>query len=230
MRLDRFLSNNTGLSRKQVKLCLKQQRIAVNGHLVDSPAQKIDENDQVLMDGETVNELGPGYFMLNKPEGFVCANSDSEHATVFDLLDEPHKDLHVAGRLDIDTTGLVLITGDGQWSHRVTSPKHKCIKTYRVITEEFITDTMITKLEKGIFLEPEKIRTKPAIVEKLSNDEILLSIYEGKYHQVKRMLHAVGNAVDSLHREKIGDIVLDDSLAPGEYRPLTEEEIASVQT
>lgn len=228
MRLDRYLANNTDLSRKEVKRLIKARLISVDGAIVINPALKIDENDHIEADGRSVQPTGSGYFMLNKPEGVVCANKDSVHPTVFDLLDEPHKDLHVAGRLDIDTTGLVLITNDGQWSHRATSPKYKCMKTYQVTTEELITKSMISKLESGIFLEPEKIRTQPAQVELITKDEILLHIYEGKYHQVKRMLHAVHNAVESLQRISIGNIALDKDLAPGEYRPLSPEEINCV--
>lgn len=225
MRLDKYLANNTNLSRKDVKKLVKAHQIRVDGLLAKDPSQKIGESAQVEHNGGIITPIGTGYFMLNKPEGTVCANSDSVHSTVFELLDEPHKELHVAGRLDIDTTGLVLITNDGQWSHRITSPRYKCMKTYRVLTEEFVTGDMIRKLESGIFLEPEKTRTQPAKVKPIAEDEILLSIYEGKYHQVKRMLHAVNNAVESLHRLSIGSITLDDSLAPGQYRPLTKEEV-----
>lgn len=229
MRLDKYLANNTELSRKQVKRLIKAGDICIDGLVAKDPAQKVDVEVDVSLGGDLIKPLGLGYFMLNKTEGVVCANSDSLHPTVFDLLNAaPHKDLHIVGRLDIDTTGLLLLTNDGQWSHRITSPKYKCIKTYRVITEEFVTDAMALKLESGIFLEPEKLRTQPAKVELICQDEILLHISEGKHHQVKRMLHAVGNAVESLHRISIGHICLDENLAPGEYRPLTESEIASV--
>jgi len=228
MRLDRFLANNTTLSRKEAKRLLKDSRVLVEGACINDPAFYVREKDRVSIDGKAISVLGPGYFMLNKPEGVVCANSDSMHPTVFDLLDVPHAELHVAGRLDIDTTGLVLMTGDGQWSHRVTSPRHECVKTYLVSASEYITEQMIARLENGIFLEPEKIRTRPARIDLLKADRMLMHISEGKYHQVKRMLHAVGNAVDELHRIQIGSICLDETLAPGEYRPLTEIEIASV--
>ena len=228
MRLDRYIANNTQYSRKEVKQLLKQGLVQVNDNTVKNAGLHIAPDDLVQINGELVESLGLGYFMLNKPEGAVCANSDADHPTIFDYVDEPHSGLHVAGRLDIDTTGLVLITGDGQWSHQITSPNKGCVKTYQVITEEFVTDTMIKKLESGIFLRPENIRTKEAKVEKVAADEILLHISEGKYHQVKRMLHAVDNAVDSLHRLQIGPIKLDEQLAPGEYRPLTAAEIESV--
>ena len=228
MRLDRFLANNTELSRKEVKRLIKEGIVCIDGAVSKNASRHIDEHTKVEIDGKTIEPIGLGYFMLNKPEGVVCVNSDAGHPTVFDLIDEPHKDLHVAGRLDIDTTGLVLITNDGKWSHRATSPRYECIKTYLVSSEEFITEPMVKKLESGIFLEPEKIRTKPAKVEVLSNDRFLLHITEGKYHQVKRMMHGVKNAVESLERLSIGKIQLDENLAPGEYRVLTREEIASV--
>ena len=118
-----------------------------------------------------------------------------QSSTVFDLIDEPHRGLHLTGRLDLDTTGLLLITGDGAWSHRIRSPRYQIIKTYRVDTEEPVTHSMIQQLERGIFLRPENLRTKPAQVDLLSERQILLHIHEGKYHQVKRMLHAVTNSV-----------------------------------
>jgi 16S rRNA pseudouridine516 synthase len=163
--------------------------------------------------------------MLNKPEGCVCSHADEHYPSVFDLFEALHQPLHVAGRLDVDTTGLVLVTGDGQWSHRITSPAHSCRKRYRVWLEEVITDKMIERLEKGVFLLPEKQRTRPAQVEKVADDEIVLTITEGRYHQVKRMLEVVENRVERLHREQIGDLKLDSALAPGEWRELTEAEI-----
>ena len=228
MRLDRYLANNTELSRKEVKQLIKSGHVKVDGIIAKNSAQHIKEDALIEADDEEILPIGLGYFMLNKPEGVVCANKDPNHSTVFDLIEEPHSDLHVAGRLDIDTTGLVLITNDGKWSHRVTSPKYRCVKTYRIEAEEFMTESMVKKIESGIFLEPENIRTLPAKIDLLSEDSLLLHISEGKYHQVKRMMHAVKNTVETLHRVSIGDITLDEYLAPGEYRPLTAEEIASV--
>ena len=228
MRLDKYLANNTSLSRKQVKTVIKHGGVLIDGAHCTNAAQHIDPTSVIELDGEQIEERGPGYFMLNKPEGVVCANSDADYPTVFDFLEEDHPGLHVAGRLDLDTTGLVLITGDGNWSHRLTSPKYKCVKRYRVLAAEFITDKMITKLESGVYIGKEKKRTAPAMTERISDDEIFLMITEGRYHQVKQMFAAVGNAVDSLHRESIGDIELDPDLAPGEYRPLTQAEVASV--
>ena len=226
MRLDKFLANNTQYSRKEIKRILRADRVTLNSELVRDPAKNIQPDSDVRLDDLPVEELGAGYFMMNKPLGVVCANSDPEHETVFDLIEEPLDKLHVAGRLDIDTTGLVRITGDGKWSHRITSPRFKCEKSYIAILSDAITDRMIEKLEQGVVLEGEIKRTAPAIVEKIAEDEIRLIITEGRYHQVKRMLAAVGTSVTELHRERIGKIYLDNALQPGEYRPLREEEIA----
>ncbi|MCL4165917.1 UNVERIFIED_CONTAM: hypothetical protein GTU68_023794, partial [Idotea baltica] len=191
MRLDKYLANNTSLSRRQVKTVIKHGEVYVDGEHCTNAAQHIKPSSLIEVDGERLEERGPGYFMLNKPEGVVCANNDSDYPTVFDFVDEEHPGLHVAGRLDLDTTGLVLITGDGGWSHRITSPKFKCVKRYRVHAAEFITDKMITKLESGVYIGREKKRTAPATTERISEDEILLMITEGRYHQVKQMFAAV---------------------------------------
>lgn len=226
MRLDKFLANNTPLSRREVKFALKDGDVSIDGQPVRDGAQKISSTLGISLRGETVAELGDGYFMLFKPDGVVCANTDPIHPTVFDLIDEPHTDMHVAGRLDLDTTGLVILTGDGQWSHTLTSPKRECVKRYKVEAAEALTPNMIQRLERGVVIGREKKRTKPAIVQQLSDYDIVLQITEGRYHQVKQMLAAVGNAVTQLHRESIGAIELDPTLAMGEYRPLTQAEIS----
>ena len=181
-------------------------------------------------EGNTLTQQnGPRYFMLNKPQGYVCSTEDPDHPTVLYFLDEPvaYK-LHAAGRLDIDTTGLVLMTDDGQWSHRITSPRHHCEKTYLVTLENPLSADTAEQFAKGVQLHNEKDLTKPAVLEEVTPTEVRLTISEGRYHQVKRMFAAVGNRVVGLHRERIGEIALDPTLEPGEYRPLTEEEIASV--
>ncbi|MCX2832658.1 16S rRNA pseudouridine(516) synthase RsuA [Microbulbifer thermotolerans] len=230
MRLDKAVSQVTDLSRSDVKRAAKAGRISVNGDIVTDPSSKVVETDTLCLDGEPLLEPGPRYLMLHKPRGCVSATKDSEHPTVLDLIDEPNKHkLHIAGRLDIDTTGLLLLTGDGQWSHKVTSPRHHCDKTYYAHLAERIDESAVEKFAKGIWLENEKKRTKPATLEILFANEVRVTISEGRYHQVKRMFAALGNRVLELHRERIGDIVLDETLQEGEYRPLTPEEIASVK-
>ncbi|MCW8127963.1 16S rRNA pseudouridine(516) synthase RsuA [Microbulbifer halophilus] len=230
MRLDKAVSQVTDLSRSDVKKAAKAERITVNDKITTNPAAKISDADAICLDGEPLAEPGPRYIMLHKPLGHVSASRDSEHPTVLDLIDEPNKHkLHVAGRLDIDTTGLVLLTDDGQWSHRITSPRHHCDKTYYAHLAERISDNAVEKFAKGIWLDNEKKRTRPARLEILYANEVRVTINEGRYHQVKRMFAALGNRVLELHRERIGDIELDEELEPGDYRFLTEEEIASVQ-
>ncbi|GAB6261898.1 16S rRNA pseudouridine(516) synthase RsuA [Photobacterium sp. R1] len=228
MRLDKFLSTALGITRKEAGKLLKDKRIEVNGEVVRNGAVKITPDCDVEFDGRSLHMTGPKYFMLNKPQGYVCSHVDDFNPTVFILLDEvsPEK-LHVAGRLDADTTGLVLLTDDGQWSHRITSPRHVCEKVYYVETADPIPESAVTEFAEGVQLRGEKELTRPAKLEILGEREALITISEGKYHQVKRMFAAIGNKVEALHRENIGTVELDEALEPGEYRPLTEEEIAS---
>ncbi|MBQ4838375.1 16S rRNA pseudouridine(516) synthase RsuA [Pseudoalteromonas luteoviolacea] len=225
-RIDKFVSHINELPRSKVKILIKKGEVSINGIVTKKSDVQITREDSVELSGKQLKYLGKRYFMLNKPQGYVCANSDELHPTVFDLLDEPNlKDFHVAGRLDIDTTGLVLITNDGDWSHQITSPKKQKYKTYLVETKEIITEEALEQLRHGVALHNEKQLTRPAQAQAVDKYALRLSICEGKYHQVKRMLAAVSNHVVELHREKISDIELDSKLSAGEYRPLTEHEI-----
>ncbi|PLR40801.1 16S rRNA pseudouridine(516) synthase RsuA [Chimaeribacter californicus] len=230
MRLDKFLSQQLGVSRALVLRELRNKRVTVDDEIVKSGSLKLTPENVVKFDGNVLEQQnGPRYFMLNKPQGYVCSTDDPDHPTVLYFLEEPvaYK-LHAAGRLDIDTTGLVLMTDDGQWSHRITSPKHHCEKTYLVTLEQPLSTETPQQFLDGVQLHNEKDLTLPAQLEQLEPTLVRLTIREGRYHQVKRMFAAVGNRVVALHRERIGAIALDDSLAPGDYRPLTDEEIASV--
>ncbi len=230
MRLDKFISQQLGVSRAIAGREIRAQRITIDGEVVRDASFKLNLDHQVEFDGNPLNQQnGPRYFMLNKPQGYVCSTEDPDHPTVLYFLDVPvaHK-LHAAGRLDIDTTGLVLMTDDGQWSHRITSPRHHCEKTYLVTLESPVADDTAEQFAHGVQLHNEKDLTKPARLDVITPTEVRLTISEGRYHQVKRMFAAVGNRVTGLHRERIGEIELDQDLEPGEYRPLTEQEIASV--
>jgi len=230
MRLDKFLSQQLGISRALVARELRAKRVTIDGEVVKSGSIKLTPEQEVAFDGNPLVQLvGPRYFMLNKPQGYVCSTDDPDHPTVLYFLDEPvaYK-LHAAGRLDIDTTGLVLMTDDGQWSHRITSPKHHCEKTYLVTLELPLAADTAKQFEDGVQLHNEKNLTRPAQLEQLSDNQVRLTISEGRYHQVKRMFAAVGNRVVALHRERIGAIYMDADLEEGQYRELTEEEIASV--
>jgi 16S rRNA pseudouridine516 synthase len=226
MRLDKFLSQYTDYSRSQIQQLVKASRVVVNGEIVRKAEQKLRGDEEVLLDNQLIRAFTNRYIMLHKPLGYVCANSDSEHPVVLDLLDIPRKkELQIAGRLDIDTTGLVLLTDDGQWNHRITSPKQECTKTYQLTTADPIGNDVIQLFAQGVQLHGEKNLTRPAQLEILDTYSARLHIHEGKYHQVKRMFAATGNRVVQLHRECIGSIQLDSQLAPGEYRPLTETEL-----
>ncbi|MBB1301099.1 16S rRNA pseudouridine(516) synthase RsuA [Pseudoalteromonas sp. SR44-8] len=225
-RLDKFISHLAETPRTKARAGIKRKDASVNGEVISAYDHPITATDDVLWQGKPLVFLGKRYYMLNKPVGYVCANSDELHPTVFDLLDEPNmSDFHVAGRLDLDTTGLVIITNDGDWSHKITSPKHNKFKTYLIETQEPLTDDALEKLRQGVQLRNEKELTRPAIAEQLATYRMRLSICEGKYHQVKRMLAAVGNKVVELHREKVANIELDEALASGEYRLLSAAEI-----
>lgn len=229
MRLDRYLSNFSGLSRKEARQVIKQGDVLVDGQMITDPAASIPESADVQWSGMTVAPAGPRYFMLHKPAGYVCANRDSQHPTVFDLLEEDDlESLQIAGRLDADTTGLVLITDDGPWNHRVTSPKAHKAKIYRVQLSAPVDPSAVAIFAQGVLLRSEKKRTRPAELEIVSPQDVRLTLHEGKYHQVKRMFAAIDNHVERLHRERIAGIILDESLAPGEYRALTAAEIASI--
>ncbi|MEN0037706.1 MAG: 16S rRNA pseudouridine(516) synthase RsuA [Cellvibrio sp.] len=229
MRLDKFLSQYTDHSRSLVQQAIKSGRVLVDGVTAKKGDQKIAGHEIITLDGTHIEAFQTRYLMLHKPLGYVCANSDSEHPVVVDLIRLPRwQELQIVGRLDLDTTGLVLLTDDGQWNHRITSPRSECPKTYRVTTANPITSETAALFAAGVQLHGEKMPTRPAQLELISSHEARLQIHEGKYHQVKRMFAAAGNLVVGLHRESIGDIQLDPALAPGEYRALTADEIKSV--
>ncbi len=227
MRLDKFISHHCKLSRKQTKQGIKEGLASINQITVTDPQTLVNEHDQVRFAGEPIQALGNLYFMLNKPMGYVCTHSDSHHPSALTLLDSLC-DLHFAGRLDADTTGLVLITNDGNWSHRVTAPRHSKIKCYAVSLANPLPESTQAHFQAGLSLKSENKLTRPATLKWITPTQVHLTLQEGKYHQVKRMFAAVGNHVTALHRIQIGDIVLDPSLQPGAYRSLTEQEIRSI--
>ncbi|MFT4924701.1 MAG: 16S rRNA pseudouridine516 synthase [Phenylobacterium sp.] len=225
MRLDKYLCSCSELSRIDAKRNIGKGKVTVNGEKVTNPATKIKDADTICLNDKVMSLLTDRYIMLHKPVNTICSNVDEAHPSVLGLLDvEKPQTLHVAGRLDVDTTGLVLITDDGQWSHDITSPRKKCSKRYRVGLKDPIENSAIALFTQGIQLNNEANLTRPAELEILSPHEVLLTIHEGKYHQVKRMFAAIGNKVVELHRESVGNITLDAALKPGEWRFLTDEE------
>ncbi len=228
MRLDKFVASVSDLSRSDAKRVIKAGEITVAGEVIRDPQYAVPATAVVSLAGSVLRCAAFRYFMLHKPSGYVCANKDRGHLTVFDLIDEDNRDkLHSVGRLDLDTTGLVLLTDDGLWSHRVTSPRAGCDKTYWVQTALPIASDAVSQFANGLFLHAEKTRLQPAQLQILDACSARITIAEGRYHQVKRMFGALGNAVVKLHRERIGPIELDVLLAQGQYRPLSAQEIAS---
>lgn len=233
MRLDRFLSETTPLTRSLAKRVLKNGDVTLNGKPIKQAATQIDtEQDEVAFNGEKLELVGLRYLMMHKPTDVECTARRGLYPRVIDLIDLPKVErLQSVGRLDADTTGLLLLTDDGQWSHRVTSPRHRCAKVYIAQLAEPVegsaAEWAINQVAEGIMLEGEETPTQPALLRFLTPTQAELTITEGRYHQVKRMFVALGNHVNALHRQSIGDITLPNDLAPGEWRELTAEEIAS---
>ena len=227
MRLDKLLSELKIGSRSLVKEEIRKGNVTVNGQIEKDPGRKTDEkNDVICVRGERVYYRRFYYYMLNKPGGVVSATSDLRDRTVLDLLAscDRRDDLFPVGRLDKDTEGLLLLTNDGELAHRLLAPKRHVDKAYFVRMAHSLSAEEAMLLENGVDIGEEKL-TLPGKVERVSELEIILTIHEGKYHQVKRMLSAVGNEVMFLKRLTFGGLVLDEKLVPGAYRELTEAEV-----
>lgn len=226
IRLDRFLCEAGAGTRSDVKKLIKGGRVTVNGAVVKNADEKVGESAGICLDGKALSLTGLVYYLLHKPAGVVTATRDAHEKTVLDLMKEaPGKDLFPVGRLDKDTEGLLLITNDGDLAHRLLSPKKHVDKTYLVRTRRPVTAQMCRQLAEGVDIGDEK-PTLPAKVKPVpgSLEELLLTIQEGRFHQVKRMLMAVENEVVYLKRLSMGPLWLEDSLKKGCFRPLTEEE------
>ncbi len=228
MRLDRFLSNLPRFNRQDARQLISQGRIRLDGLECRDAQAEVREFSRVQLDDELLQAgKAARYFMLHKPAGVVSATRHPEHRTVLDLLDEPDKDdLHLAGRLDLNTSGLLLISNDGLWTRRLTLPGSKQPKVYRVQTEQPITDEYIEVFARGLYFAYEDLTTLPAELEILDSHSARLTLHEGRYHQVKRMFGHFQNKVIGLHRERIGPLDLGD-LPLGHYRALSAEEIAA---
>jgi 16S rRNA pseudouridine516 synthase len=201
-------------------------RVSVDGVVVTQPAYQAEQSAQIRLDERLLEGPLPRYYMVNKPAGVVCATHDPSHRTILDLMDLIRPEtLHIAGRLDMDATGLVLITDDGQWSHRITSPVRRRDKTYLVALKYPLKEAQAAAIRQGVALRSESKPTRPAELQTVDETHLRLTITEGKYHQVKRMFAAVGNRVVGLHRESIGSLTLDESLSAGQYRTLTKDEV-----
>ena len=231
MRLDRMLSNAHAGTRSQVKKLVKEKRVKVNGVLAKTSSMQIDEvNDEVTLDDIPVIYEEHMYLMLHKPAGYISA-TEGNVPTVMDLIYEDNNGLFPCGRLDKDTEGLLLITNDGELAHQLLSPKKHVDKVYFARIDGKVTEEDIRRFAEGLEIGEEK-PTLPAYLEILESEEISeirLTIREGKFHQVKRMFHAVGKEVIYLKRLQMGSLVLDPRLALGEYRKLTGQELEALR-
>ncbi|UVE18738.1 pseudouridine synthase [Pseudomonas sp. LS44] len=229
MRLDRLLGNLPHGNRREARLALAAGRVRVDGASISDGRLEVREFSRIELDGEVIQAgKAARYFLLHKPAGVVSATEHPQHRTVLDLLDEPDKhELHLAGRLDLNTTGLLLITNDGLWSRRITLPQTKLAKVYYVETEQPIGAEYAEVFAAGLYFAYENLTTLPAGLETLGSHSARLTLYEGRYHQVKRMFGHFQNKVVRLHRERMGSLALGD-LPEGAYRALSQTELDSL--
>ncbi|MGM0541880.1 MAG: pseudouridine synthase [Pseudomonadota bacterium] len=230
MRLDFFLSKQAAYSRRSVLQLISQRQIRVDGVLVSNREHPVTPFSRIDVSGKSVTlSQAARYFMLNKPAGYLSATIDKQYPVALELLKGVEQQgLHIAGRLDRATTGLLIMTDDGKWSRKLTEPKQKIPKTYLVETAYALSPETPQRFAEGIYFGYEKMTTSPALIELLGESSARLTIYEGRYHQVKRMFASVGNRVVNLHRESMGEISLDSELHLGEFRALTAQEIDSL--
>jgi len=229
MRLDRFLSHSSGLSRNQVKVLLHSGEVVIDGVPARNSGLQVNANNHITLAGAVLVWPRHYYVMLHKPLGYVCSTEESAHPLVASLIEHTWAaSLHSAGRLDADTSGLVLLTSDGSWSHALTSPRRTCNKTYLVGVKHPLQPQLVQSFAKGVVLKDDPKQTRPAQLEIIDPLTARVTLHEGRYHQVRRMFAACGNRVESLHRESIGNLRLDAALQPGQWRELTSAEIANV--
>lgn len=226
MRLDKFVCKSTEYTKVEAIQLIHDGQLRVNGEAIIHEAAQVHENNTITLHGELLKARRFRYLLMHKPLGTICSNVDEGYPSLFNSLEiEKVSELHVAGRLDVDTTGLVLITDDGRWTFDIITPSSNCQKIYRVGLSRNLSKGLIEQFKAGLQLQGESQLTRPAELELLGPKEARLTITEGKYHQVKRMFAAVGNRVLTLHREQIGELSLDVPL--GEWRYLTDDEVKS---
>lgn len=230
MRLDKFVCKSTELTKSEAIQRIQLGQVSVNSKVITNEATQVHENNAIILNGVKLKTRDFCYIMMHKPAGTVCSNIDEVYPSLFNYLELDNvSELHIAGRLDADTTGLVLITDDGRWSFNLTLPAKECRKLYRVTLSQALSTERVEEItyrfKQGVQLQGESQLTLPAILDVITPTEVLLTITEGRFHQVKRMFAAVGNRVMSLHREQIGSISLDVEV--GQWRYLTNDEVQS---
>jgi len=227
MKLDRLIAGYEAMGRQAAHHAIAARRVRVDGVCVTDGHHPVDRFSLVELDDAVVQASERAlYLMLHKPVGILSATKDDQHPTVIDLIDNPDKHtLHIAGRLDRSTSGLVLLTNDGRWSKRLMTAEEKVPKVYLVETLDPIAPDAVEAFAHGFYFHTEDITTLPAELVLLGANQARLTLHEGRYHQVKRMFHRVGNRVVSLHRESIGTLALPANLPPGAWRALTPQEV-----
>jgi 16S rRNA pseudouridine516 synthase len=227
MKLDRLIDGYEAMGRQAAHLAIAARRVRVDGVCVTDSHHPVDRFTLVELDDAVVQASERAlYLMLHKPVGILSATKDDQHRTVVDLIDDPDKHtLHIAGRLDRSTSGLVLLTNDGRWSKRLMTAEEKVPKVYLVETLDSISPDAVEAFARGFYFHTEDITTLPAELVLLGGNQARLTLHEGRYHQVKRMFHRVGNRVINLHRESIGTLTLPADLPPGAWRALAPQEV-----
>ena len=229
MRLDKLLAHYGVGTRKEVKNYIRKGFVTVNGNIVKKDDFKVDyETDEIVFDGEKIVYKPYVYIMLHKPAGYVSATKDNVHPTVVDLIyDYEQYDLFPVGRLDLDTEGLLLLTNDGDFAHKLLAPSRHHSKLYYARIDGVMNENDVLKFKEGIIIDHYKCQSSYLSIIKTegNNSEVFIEIFEGKFHQVKKMVESVGKKVTYLKRIKMKNLELDDSLQPGEFRELSENEL-----
>lgn len=224
-RLDRFISKSIGVTLREVQRLVARGEVRVNGQRACAINQQLDQFSQVEVGTKTLPYQTPVYLMMNKPAGVVSACKDKKHITVLDLFEHPQKEqLHIVGRLDFNSTGLLLLTNDGQWSRAISLPSSMFTKTYQVTLQERVSEQCARAFASGMYFAYENQITQPAELRGVGKNTAEVVLHEGKYHQIKRMFGRFDNSVLALHRSAVGPVELDAGLAPGAIRELNASE------
>lgn len=229
-RLDKFLSSQTSISRNEIKTSIYKNQVTINGEIIKDTSRKVNpETDIIMLNGQQILYKKNLYIMLNKPKNTVSATKDNKDKTVIDIIPKNlyRKNLFPVGRLDKDTEGLLIITDDGEFSHRITSPKKEIYKVYEATINRKLTNSDIENFSNGIIFS-DGTKCLPAKLEIISDYKALVTICEGKFHQVKKMFSVINAQVCELKRIKIGNLSLDENLQVGQSRELTPQEIKSI--
>ncbi len=228
-RIDRFISQTLSVKRRDIKGMLAQGRVQVDNDIIRDADLRIHEFSRIVVDGDVLQNRVPVHVIMNKPVGVVSATKDDQHTTVVDLMDRPDKaQLHIVGRLDLNSSGLLLLTNDGRWSRQLSLPETKVSKVYRVTLKNPLSEDYVQAFAEGMYFPYENITTRPARLKIIDEYTAEVTLVEGKYHQIKRMFGRFRNPVLALHRLSVGNLTLDETLLSGQSRNLTVSELSEL--